>query len=311
MRSHKSIKLLYLIKILIREDPDLVLIDSAGLMCISAYFLSTLFRIPLVIRARADIWTIYDEQAEYQGIMKRVYEGLLLALCTAIYRRASRIFSVSEYLKTIMIRKGIEERKIQIVRFSIDYNRFKPFESEKKSINLLSVVNLTFKKKTQGLLDILPVIDELISRHHMEYFIAGRGRFSSLLEETLGQLKHTDRIHYVGFQKAIEELFLQADIYIHYSYLDAYPAAVLEAMASGLPVIASRSGGMVEQIDHGVTGFLVDNLLSFKKAVERLVDDEALRKEMGKKGRAYVKASCTVSSVSEHYKKGIEPIVRE
>lgn len=311
MRSHKLIKLLYLIKILIRKDPDLVLVDSAGLMCISAYFLSILFRIPLVIRARADIWTIYDEQAEYQGIMKRVYEGLLLAFCTAIYRRASRIFSVSEYLKTVMIKKGIEERKIQIVRFSIDYNRFKPFESEKKSINLLSVVNLTFKKKTQGLLDILPVIDELISRHHTEYFIAGRGRFSSLLEETLGQLKHRDRIHYMGFQKAIEELFSQADIYIHYSYLDAYPAAVLEAMASGLPVIASRSGGMVEQIDHGVTGFLVDDLLSFKEAVERLVDDEALRKEMGKKGRAYVKASCTVPSVSEHYKKGIESIVKE
>ena len=311
MKSNKVIKLFYLVKILIKEDPDLIVIDSAGLMCISAYLLSILFRIPLAIRARADIWAIYEEQKGYQGIAGWIYEGLFLAFCTAIYRKATRIFSISEYLKTIMIKKGIEKGKIYIMRISIDYNRFKPLKSEKKSINLLSVVNFTYKMKTQGLLDILPEVDELISRYPIEYFIAGRGRFSSLLEDAIDGMKHPDRIHYVGFEKAIETLFSRADIYVHYSHLDAYPAAVLEAMSSGLPVVASRSGGMVEQIDQGITGFLVDDPSTFRNAVERLIDNEKLRREMGKKGRAYVKDSCTVPSISRQYERGIEGITKE
>lgn len=307
----KFLKLFHLIKLMVREHPDLILIDSAGLMCLSAYVLSVLFRVPLIIRARADIWRIYEEQSEYKGIIRRMYEYLLLSACTVVYRRVAHIFSVSHSLKHVIHKKGVDSDNISVIRFSIDLDRFKPTIHEKHPVHLLSVVNFTFKTKTQGILDILPAIDELISTYDIEYVIAGRGRFAPLVEEAISHLNNPDNIHYVGFQPHIEDLYAQSSIYIQYSYLDAYPAAVLEAMASGLPVIALNRGGMVEQIREGGTGLLVDDLAAFRNAVKRLVEDTPFREEMGRKGRAYVENSFTTSALSRRYKEVIERVLKK
>jgi hypothetical protein len=143
--SHKLIKQILIVKILIREKPDLIIIDSAGLMCLSAYVLGVLFRVPLVIRARADIWSIYEEQSAYTGVMKRIYEQFLLSACTTVYKRATHIFSVSHYLKEVIKEKGVEDDNISVMRFSIDVNQFVPHEKEHTSVKLLSVINFTFK----------------------------------------------------------------------------------------------------------------------------------------------------------------------
>lgn len=309
-KNHKFLKLLNLINIMIKENPDLILVDSAGLMCISAYFLSRLFRVPLVLRMRADIWAIHEEQKEYYRITRRVYELILLKICETIFKRATRLFPVSRHLKEVMKEKGIEEDKIRIIRLAIDHKRFHPVRKEGKSIRLLSVANLAFKRKTEGLIDILPVIDEVISKYGDVYYqIAGRGRFSKFLKEKLKNLKNKDKIFYLGYQKDIEMQFSKADIFVQYSYLDAYPATVLEAMASGVPVIANRYGGMIEQIENGITGFLVDDVSSFREVLEQLIEDKKMRENMGERGRSFVLERLDISVIAECYKKEIDVIL--
>lgn len=308
IKKNKILKLVNLAKVITREDPDLILVDSAGLMLISAFFLSTLFRIPLIVRARADIWGIYEEQKEYNTPYMRVYEWILLMFCEAILRRSARIFSVSEYLKGVMKKKGIPAEKIRVMPFPIDCTRFHPGKRKDHTITLLSVANLTFKRKTEGLLEILPVMDEVISHHQtLRYVIAGGGQFSGLLEETLNALDN-ERIEYLGFQDEIENLFSRADIFIHYSFLDAYPTVVLEAMASGLPVIANRSGGMIEQVESG-TGILVENTQALRGALEHLIEDKSVRAAMGEKGRSYVLGEFNMVRVETCYAKEIDEIL--
>lgn len=310
LAASKLLKFLDLVKIIRKEHPDLIIVDTAGHMCIAAYFLSRLFRIPFIIRVRADIWAIYEEQKEYCSAVNQLYELILLTVCTAVFKRAARLFTVSEYLKEVVKEKGIKEEKIRVMRTAIDCDRFHPGKGDEKSVTLLSVSNLTFKKKTEGIIDIIPVVDEIISQYkNVEYYVAGRGQFSNMVIKALKKVKNKDKITFVGFKKDIETLYSQADIFIHYSHLDAYPTAVLEAMASGLPVIATRKGGMAEQVKD-TTGFLVDEVTTFKKTLEILIDNSSLRKTMGETGRSLIKESCNLSTIAQEYKKEVDEILQ-
>ena len=308
MKSNKAAKFWNLITVMMKEQPDLIIVDSAGLMCLAAYILSKLFRVPPVLRVRADIWGIYAEQTEYYSVSRRIYEMILLRCCECIFRKATRLFSVSDHLKEIMKEKGIEEEKIRVVRFSIDHERFRPAEKRDDTIRILSVANFTYKRKTEGLIQILPIMDEVISEHeHVHYFIAGRGQFSTAIEKALETLKNP-QIVYLGYQENIEFLYAEADIFVHYSYLDAYPAAVLEALSSGTPVIANKYGGMVEQVQDGVTGFLVEDVSAFKKALTQLITDKEMRKSMGEKGRSFIMKEFTLKAIAACYRKEINEI---
>lgn len=307
-KSNRAVKFWNLITVMIKEQPDLIVVDSAGLMCVAAYILSKIFRVPLVLRVRANIWGIYEEQTEYVNVLHRIYEMILLTFCECIFKRTTRLFSVSNHLKEIMKEKGIKEEKIRVVRFSIDLERFHPAKKDNDTIRILSVANFTFKKKTEGLIQILPAVDEVISEHeHVHYSITGRGRFSTEVEKRLETLKNP-HIAYLGYQENIESLYAEADIFVHYSYLDAYPAAVLEALSSGTPVIANKYGGMAEQVQDGITGFLVNDILSFKKALTQLIVDKEMRKSMGEEGRSQIMKEFTSQDVTACYKKEIDEI---
>lgn len=310
MKKNKVIKLKALIRVIIQETPDLIFVDSAGLMLLSAYVLSRLFRIPLLLRVRADIWSIYAEQREYLGFARKVYECILLRISHVLYKKSERLFCVSEYLKNILIEKGIREEKIRILRFSINSNRFHPVEKEGRGITLLSVMNFSYKRKTEGLVKIIPVVDEVMTHHpNVTYLIAGEGKFLYLLKEELENIKNRNKVIFLGHQEAVENLFAEADIFIHYSFLDTSPAVVLEAMACGTPVIANRYNGMIEQIQDGVTGFLADDVSFFRNNLETLIKNKDMREEMGKKGRSLILETYNISYIASCFKREIDQIL--
>ena len=109
----------------------------------------------------------------------------------------------------------------------------------------------------------------------------------------------------------IEDLFLESDILLHLSKLDGYPAAVVEAMSCELPVVANRYEAMMEQIEHGVTGFLVDSSFLLRDALELLITDEETRRRMGQKGRLHVKKNLDIGIIAENYKREIENLMKD
>ncbi|MBU7015051.1 MAG: glycosyltransferase family 4 protein [Theionarchaea archaeon] len=310
MKKNKILKLVNLTKTVAREDPDLIFVDSAGLMLVTSYVLSRLFRIPLLLRVRADIWSIYDEQREYLGLLKRLYEYILLRICERLYRRSERLFCVSEYLKRVLEEKKIEKERIRVLRFSVDTERFHPVEKDFKRVTFLSVTNFSYKRKMEGLIEILPVVDEIMSQYKdTQYLIAGKGKFLPFLKEKIETMVNKDRIFYVGYQKAVETLYARADILIHYSFLDTSPAVVLEAMACSTPVIANRYDGMIEQVQDGGSGFLADDASSFRDRLETLTKEKKMREEMGKRGRAFVLKNHNISYISACFKREIDEVL--
>ena len=87
--------------------------------------------------------------------------------------------------------------------------------------------------------------------------IAGRGGEESALRELAAELGVSDRLHLLGLRDDVERVFAAGDVFVQPSRSEGLPLAVLEAMAAGLPVVASRVGGMPEAVRDGESGYLV------------------------------------------------------
>jgi glycosyltransferase involved in cell wall biosynthesis len=96
-----------------------------------------------------------------------------------------------------------------------------------------------------------------------------------------------DRLRLLGYRNDVAAILAAADIFVLPSYFEALPMSVIEAMLTGLPVVATDIGGSREQVVHGVTGLLVPprQVAPLAQALNRLAGDLALRAAMGKAGR--------------------------
>jgi len=162
---------------------------------------------------------------------------------------------------------------------------------------VLAVGNLYPVKDHATLLRALP------SLPGVQVAIAGRGEEEPNLRRLAAELDVEDRVHLLGLRDDVDRLLAAADLFVQPSRSEGLPLAVLEAMGAGLPVVATRVGGMGEAIVEGETGLLVepgqpDRLAD---ALRTLLDDEALRRRMGQAARARAQAEFSVETMARRY----------
>ena len=121
-----------------------------------------------------------------------------------------------------------------------------------------------------------------------EAVIVGDGPDRARLDEEIRVLGLGDRVRLAGERRDVPELLAGADVFVLPSRSEGHPVSVLEAMAAGLPVVASRVGGVPEQVSEGETGLLVEpgDSGDLAAALRRLVADAPLRRRLGAAGRA-------------------------
>jgi len=117
--------------------------------------------------------------------------------------------------------------------------------------------------------------------------IAGSGPQRAALEAQVRRAGLDDRVTFLGWQGDLARVFPRWDIFCLPSLEEAFGIAALEAMAAGLPVVASAVGGLPELVDHDRTGHLVPagNAASLARSLRQLAEDPALRAAMGAAGR--------------------------
>ena len=120
-----------------------------------------------------------------------------------------------------------------------------------------------------------------------QVLLCGWGDGQPALEELADSLGIRERVHFLGFRKDVPEILPAADVYVFPSLHEGLPVALMEAMAVGLPVVASNVRGCVDLIEDGEGGFLYDpmDVDGFAKGIRELLENPALRERMGATNR--------------------------
>ena len=137
----------------------------------------------------------------------------------------------------------------------------------------------------------------------LHYLICGRGPELNNLKALANELGVENQIHFLGFRTDIKELAKTSDIFLFTTKQEGMPRSMMEAMACGLPCIASKIRGNVDIIEDGVNGYLCDTMdyVAFAKKINKLSSDEMLRKEISKANIEKIK-EYDISVVEEEIK---------
>jgi len=136
------------------------------------------------------------------------------------------------------------------------------------------------------------------NRVKTQFRIAGDGPLRPELERMVCERGLSDVVHFLGEQQNMAETYAGADILVLTSRYEGTPNVLLEAMAYGVPVVATKVGGVPEVVTDEC-GVLVDpvSLADLAEAVIMLTEKPQMRNQMGKAGRAYVQRNHSLDSL--------------
>ncbi|MBE9531204.1 MAG: glycosyltransferase, partial [Proteobacteria bacterium] len=142
--------------------------------------------------------------------------------------------------------------------------------------------------------------------------IAGDGPLKDELAELVRSLGIADDVIFLGARRDVSSILKALDLYVLPSLWEGLPMALLEAMATSLPVVATRVSGVPEVIEDDVSGMLVEakDAKAFAAAMERVLVDSALAQRLGKSARETIEerfsATAMVNSMAELYLEVLE-----
>jgi len=176
-------------------------------------------------------------------------------------KRAAKIITVSAALKTELVRLDVPESKVAVLRNGVDLDLFRPMdrgavrkEFELSGHILLCVGNLLSSKGQ----DV--AIETLAHLTNATLLIVGEGPERARFEALARSLNVDQRVRFVGGvpQVDLARYYSAADVLVHASVREGWPNVLLESLACGTPVVASRVGGAPEIVDSDVAGALID-----------------------------------------------------
>ena len=209
------------------------------------------------------------------------------------------ILAISEGVRDALVQSGVSASAITVVPSGIDLAAFQGGDREgtragegvrPDEILVLQVAALAPHKSQRDLL--LAAKLALGRRPDLRFWIAGEGPLRGELEAEHARLGLGDRVRFLGFREDVADLLAAADVFGVSSYLEGMGTSTLDAMAAGLPVVATRVGGIPEIVEDGVTGVLVSprDPEALANAILDLAAAPALRERMGGEARMKVRA---------------------
>lgn len=192
-----------------------------------------------------------------------------------------------------LAKKKMPAKRVEYVPgVGIDLEKFtsnKVTEEERASIRkslglsendkmLLSVGELNKNKNHSVIIQALA----RMNNKNIHYFIAGKGIFEKHLIQLAKSLGISENVHLLGYRTDIATLMQTADVFCFPSFREGLPVSLMEAMACGLPVVASRIRGNVDLIDEGKGGYLCTpgDIDAFAGKINLLTKNDALHKKM-------------------------------
>jgi glycosyltransferase involved in cell wall biosynthesis len=241
----------------------------------------------------------------------------LLALDKTTNRLAHHIVAVAGACRDFLIEhEGVPPEKITLVPNAIDLRRFSPGtvtrSASRAALGLTGegpVVAGVGRLNPQKNFSLFLEIAALLAPEFPEvrFLLAGEGPEESMLRAKVRELGLGDRVVFAGYVADTRRVYVAADVLLMPSRFEGLPMTLLEAMAMGLPVVASRLDGIAEVVEDGKEGFLVDagDGAGFADRVARVLGSEEVASSLAAAARAKIEAGFSVermtSAVEEIY----------
>ncbi len=198
---------------------------------------------------------------------------------------------------------GVSAARLHLLPNVVDTNRFAVNgNSVDESIRIIAVGRLVEQKRMDRFLNVVAQL-RAKSPVKVKATIVGGGPLRGQLERRAAELElFPGTIEFTGSVGDVAAYYRTADILVLTSDWEGTPNVVLEAMASGVPVVATKVGGVPDIIQHGRTGFLagVEDENAIVNLLLLLSEDEALRRTIGACAREYVEANHSIDNLSKH-----------
>jgi glycosyltransferase involved in cell wall biosynthesis len=209
-----------------------------------------------------------------------------------LLRSATGVIAPSDAIRKELLGAGFPDKKIFVVPNAVDVERFRPAApgeqaEAKRVLNLpadrLVIGTVARLVQRKGIDVLLRAFARVLPNHCAQLIIIGDGPLSDGLHALAKDLRIDRSVTWLGLQADPEKWLRAMDVFAFPSRLEGSPNAILEAMATGLPIVATAIGGVVDLIQEGVTGVLVppDDPDMLAAALARLARDADRRTNMG------------------------------
>jgi phosphatidylinositol alpha-1,6-mannosyltransferase len=237
-------------------------------------------------------------------------------------RRADMVVTNSAFTRDAVLKYGIAPERVRILYPGVDPGRFAgdPAGGRGRARTILSVSRLDEHYKGHDrVLRALPLIQARCP--DVRYVIAGGGALHEYLRRMADGLGVADIVEFRGEvpDDVLASLYRDCDVFVQMSReapnggVEGFGIVCLEAGAAGRPVVAGRSGGLVDAVRHGETGLLVDpeDTLAIADAVVSLLENPAWAADLGRQGRTRVQQDFTWDAMGRRARGLIAELLRE
>lgn len=266
------------------EKFEVIYSATPGVMGIYALLISKILGLPFVTTFHTDLPEYIKRYTEEP--LAYEYSWKLLSL---FYNSASRILSPSIHCKELLMEKGVDGSKIVVFKRGINLELFNPekrednfwfrYDKNYKGEKIILYVGRIAKEKD---LEVFIDVAKLFNEDGVKFAIVGDGPYRQKVEELARN--RTKNIIFTGFLEGepLAKAYASSYLFLFPSTTETFGNVVLEAQASGLPVLVSDKGAVKEQVIHGVNGFIVrdNNVNEYYHFIERLIKDKKMYENM-------------------------------
>jgi Glycosyltransferase len=262
-------------------------IATPGPLGIMAFGVAKALGLPTTFAFHTDVPAYAYTYTGSRELMDISYK-LIALLCSA----CERVFVPSEAYKKLLKEKGVKEEKIKVFKRGVDTSLLNPSKKEEDFFqrkfgvqvrgNVVLYVGRVSKEKN---------LDAFLycAKNFPEdtFIIVGDGPYREEIEK-----KKPRNVYLLGYLTGEElaKAYASADVFLFPSETETYGQVILEAMASGLPVVVSSKGASHEHVEEGVNGFIAHSYEDFVEKLGRLLESPRLREFMSAEALRYAQS---------------------
>ena len=295
------------------RDPDLIIATSPQFfVAVAGFLISKMKHRPFIFEVR-DLWP--ESIVAVGAIRNRRIISLLEKIEMFLYRKSAGVVGVADSTKEILVKRGISQEKIKIVKNGVDLNAFKPgpkenWVREKYGLREKFVVSyIGTIGMAHGLEVVLRAANELQDEDDIIFLFVGEGAE----KDKLIQIKQDMSLKNVLFlnqqpRELIPDFLAASDVcLVHLKkaalFKAVLPSKVFEIMGAGRPIILGLEGECESLIRSAGAGLFMEpeNTDQLVQCIMRLHNDKRLRQDLGKSGRRYVEANFSRDELAAEY----------